>query len=967
MKKIWAPLILLFVFFGAVIFFAEPAHAQRRPRALAVEGVPAAVLSQLKARFPQAFESGATLADVDQMVRYLMSTKTFANVEVVERSSPDGTRLVLMASLIRRISDIEIQGQRQLSRADVMQILGIEKGRLFERKDLVAAADQLQEVYGKMGHLNAKIEIDFSLPNETDVRVSVRIDEGTPCIVTDMTFETSNKELSRRALRFANSVLNRPMSEENIMNFQKELNEYFSQNRFLTAKLSPPSIVYNADRTQARLTYLIESPYRYEFLFEGNTFFEPGSILRQIEPENLYGLTTSPAADMADRIRKLYQATGFPDIEVSYRERVFDQTHRYQINFSLQEGKRVRIRRLEVAGNISRPAGYYRDFIRDHSSDLIRRGYYNRVDLESAYGNLKVELQNQGFLRSRIQSVRTEYDKSRSQVSVFINLDEGPLTQVRQIKFEGVTHFSRLQLAQLMNLEPGSPLSLNELGSSLNRLKDFYRQNGFLEMRIENERSNEGLTALVQYNDSNTQADINVVVNEGPQVKVESIVIEGNTLTKSHVILRELAFSVGDVLTPEKIEDSVVRLQRMNLFSRVDIRSPDAGTKKSDRTLVVSVIDRDPGLFTSGIGITNERAVEQTGVTGRGYLGINYRNLGGKARSISGRVGVEYSTDPDISYLENEIVLGYLEPYMFGGRNRGRVSISRRQDYYGKERRVRNGTEDLVVVMQERNQVSFLLERDLTRNLKWIQTIYSFANQSKFERKEGDTLETQNIAKVGPLFEYDTRDSVFLPRRGFVANIGYEYSDPWIGSSKDSTQMIRFNKVSSGITTYWKILRNYGIILENTLRGGYVANLSTQANGGVPPTETFFLGGRTTLRGYAGGEVERTPNKYQLGVDEIRLFRLTGDSSFYLFKTDLRLPIWGELADFVLFYDGGAVYINQPGVQITDPYRDTAGAGLRFNTPVGPFKIEMGFKLDRKTFSGERESEKALHISFGNF
>jgi outer membrane protein insertion porin family len=99
---------------------------------------------------------------------------------------------------------------------------------------------------------------------------------------------------------------------------------------------------------------------------------------------------------------------------------------------------------------------------------------------------------------------------------------------------------------------------------------------------------------------------------------------------------------------------------------------------------------------------------------------------------------------------------------------------------------------------------------------------------------------------------------------------------------------------------------------------------------------------------------------------------VTGHSTFYLVKTELRFPIVGDLGG-VFFYDGGAVHISD--VTFSDPYRDSAGVGLRYETPVGPLSIEIAWKLDRKdrVFSNAagtkevKEDPFRLHISIGMF
>ncbi len=953
----------LILLISMTVAVAQPS----RSRFIRFEGVPPTTVVQIKKRFPSISENKVTLSEVDQIIRWMMSTKTFANVEVIERTTAGIRETVVLASLLRRITDIEVTGNKRFNEAEVAQALEVIKGQTFERKDLVASTDKLLDDYQNAAYYNARIEIDFTLPTPSDVSVHVSINEGTPCRVVEVNFETANKILAERAKKIAKSyLLNKICSEENRLGFQKTITEFFGENRYLTARLSSPATTFNSEKTQAKMTYLIENAYRYEFLFEGNDFFEEGTIIRQIGLDKLFGLTTSPAVDLADRIRRVYQANGFANVEVTHQERVFEELQRYQIKYQIKEGQRIRIRKIQVAGNISRPEKYYAQFITDNSSPLISRGYYSRKDFEVGYKNLITELQNHGFLKARIQSVRTENDKDGSGVTIFIGLEEGPMTHVRQIKFEGATAIPKNELLDVLTVKNNAPLSLKELESSIARLKSFYHSRGHLEMKLLNEGIFEGDDAIIDYNDTNTQASLTFQIQEGPRVKVASINVVGNTFTKDYVVLRELEFKAGETLTPEKLDESRFRLQKLGLFSSVKIESPEDGTNIADRNVQVQIQERDPGLVLTGIGVTNERQI-----TGRGYLGVTYRNLRGTGRAVSSRVSLQYSSDPKVSFLENKITFGYLEPYIFGGRNRGRLNLTREQVYFGEE------TDTKRAIIQESNDIDLLLERDLTRHLKLTYTAWGFSNIRQFYRGQmNKTIETQNIAKTGPLFEYDLRDNPFVTTRGSYTSLGLEYADPVLGSSNDVAkpfnsqrlrEIIQYSKVTAGTKHYLRILGSPRFIWASEFRGGYLANMSPHSGSGVPPAAQFFLGSRSTIRGFDTREVERIPNNTQLGVNNLGLFRMTNDSHFYLVKTELRFPLFGQV-DGALFYDGGAVLISQRGVEIDDPYRDSAGIALRYNTPVGAVNIELGFKLDRKKGGNAGpESAHALHFSLGTF
>jgi outer membrane protein assembly factor BamA len=142
------------------------------------------------------------------------------------------------------------------------------------------------------------------------------------------------------------------------------------------------------------------------------------------------------------------------------------------------------------------------------------------------------------------------------------------------------------------------------------------------------------------------------------------------------------------------------------------------------------------------------------------------------------------------------------------------------------------------------------------------------------------------------------------------------------------------------------------------LRGAHIQNLGTNPDAAIPSEKQFYLGGTSTLRGFDPGDI---PPEYDA---EGNLVKVLTDSHYYLFKTEVSFPIYGSLRG-VIFYDGGAIKIS--GHRFEDEYRDSAGAGIRYVTPVGPVSLEYGYKLDRKRKKPLDESEGRIHFSIGTF
>ena len=102
----------------------------------------------------------------------------------------------------------------------------------------------------------------------------------------------------------------------------------------------------------------------------------------------------------------------------------------------------------------------------------------------------------------------------------------------------------------------------------------------------------------------------------------------------------------------------------------------------------------------------------------------------------------------------------------------------------------------------------------------------------------------------------------------------------------------------------------------------------------MPFFKRYFLGGATNLRGW--GRFDVAP----LSGGGLPI----GGQSFTNFSTEVRVPIWGNLGG-VLFLDGGNVWTNPWDFNLNDMRYDV-GPGLRYNTPIGPFRADLGYQLN---------------------
>ena len=140
----------------------------------------------------------------------------------------------------------------------------------------------------------------------------------------------------------------------------------------------------------------------------------------------------------------------------------------------------------------------------------------------------------------------------------------------------------------------------------------------------------------------------------------------------------------------------------------------------------------------------------------------------------------------------------------------------------------------------------------------------------------------------------------------------------------------------------------------------------------LPIAERYFAGGATTLRGFALDEAS-PKRKILLPNGDVVDGEPIGGNVLTLLNLELRFPILGNLRG-VVFSDNGNVYRRLQVIELLN-WRYNMGFGFRYDTPLGPLRVDYGFKLDRRTVRSIecpdvltpcQESLGRFHVSLGH-
>ena len=218
------------------------------------------------------------------------------------------------------------------------------------------------------------------------------------------------------------------------------------------------------------------------------------------------------------------------------------------------------------------------------------------------------------------------------------------------------------------------------------------------------------------------------------------------------------------------------------------------------------------------------------------------------------------------------------------------------------------------------------------------------------------------LSSLTPNLFIDRRDDPLDPRDGWSTNLQLELAFPFLDAEANFLKLFWQQ-------THYRTLGRFGG-LAFSLRLGAIEGLDDTLepdplvppalpSARIPVSERFFAGGRTSHRAY---------ERDQLGVRDGTLVPLeggglveVGGNGLFVLNFDYRFPISGDFGG-TFFFDLGNVWADWRDFDV-DQLRPGAGLGLRYASPIGPIRFEMGWKLDRQGFE---ESGPVLFLSFGN-
>ena len=569
------------------------------------------------------------------------------------------------------------------------------------------------------------------------------------------------------------------------------------------------------------------------------------------------------------------------------------------VTLHITEGKKVRIQRIQFTGNRHFPDSVLQDEIQTKPYEIpilsggasLYRPEGLRVDIQL----LQNFYQNNGFVNIQLGEPTVELNRESSSVVTTIPIvSEGDQYKVGEVGLTGDDIFEESELRRRVRLRTGEIYSREDVRRDILALTNAYTDLGYAFADA---------TPTVALDDERRLVNVRYTVRPGQRVYIGRIEIRGNERTRDWVIRRELRVDEGELYSGRKLRRSRQRLTNLDYFEEVKIdtlRRPEQGLID----LEVDVAEKSTGQFSAGVGFSSvETVLFQASVT--------QRNLFGRGQSITaqGRLGG----------LSQDFSISFAEPWLFGRPINAGISLFRRSANFQTFDSRRTG-----VALTLGRVFGEFLSASATYRIEEL-------NISDLEPGAADLLEEQEgsslTSSITPRVVWDSRNSRFNPSQGSLNSLEVEVAG--LGGEN------RFYKVVGESTWYYPLL--YGLTGFVKGRFGIGAGYGGED---LPAAERFFLGGPTSVRGFGFRDIgPQDLDGNPLGGTSMVQFNLEIGRSF------------SRILRLVAFMDAGNVYSEEAQFDLGE-LRRSVGFGVRFITPVGPVRMDWGFKLDRRP--GER-------------
>ncbi|MBU2262109.1 MAG: outer membrane protein assembly factor BamA [Proteobacteria bacterium] len=653
---------------------------------------------------------------------------------------------------------------------------------------------------------------------------------------------------------------------------------------------------------------VVEKPMITEIRIRGNKAVKKDDIEGVMTVRSRQTVNPEKLKADTEKIKTLYDGKGFYNAEIGY-EIVRERERDVAILINIVEHEKLFIRNIAFEGNRAFTTKELKNMMTTNEWGIFHfftdSGVLKNEQLKQDVGKINAFYLNNGFINAQVGEPVITPD--REGITIKIPISEGKQFRVGKVQITGdeltasrVDLFAKLQIVK----------------------KDFYDREAimkdidYLTQACNDEGyANADIIPRTEPREETQTVDVTYEIAKAKLVYFNRINITGNTKTRDKVIRRQLSVVEGSLYNRTKLKDSYMALNRLRYFEEIDFQAE----KGPDETLTdvnIRVKEKPTGIFSIGAGYS---ALDHAVFSAQ----VSQQNLFGRGQILSLKASLgSRTTLYDLSFIE---------PWLFDMPLWSKFdlwNLYREYDSYNLDSKGLNATFGYPLWPYVTGYVGYRLSLD---NVKDIQDTASYY----VKKQAGETTSSGVTVSL----TRDSTDDAIFPSTGSRNSASVEYTGgPLLGD----VSYTRFGASSS----WFFPLPLDGVFGVRGRMGAIKGNEGKE----VPVYERYYLGGINSIRGLR-----------EVGPKDPLTGDVIGGETMMSFNAEYTFPLIKNAGmRGLFFFDTGNSW--NKGYHLGD-MRRTAGAGIRWYSPIGPLRLEWGYVLDRK----DGESPSRWEFTIGMF
>jgi outer membrane protein insertion porin family len=742
-------------------------------------------------------------------------------------------------------------------------------------------------------------------------------------------------------IRVSSIHAGKPYSLRRIQNATQYLESQLISHDYLGSRVQMAGAEYDPATHRADLQFEVTPGALAHVKVEGAHLW--GRTQRKLLPiYQIAGLDPELIQESRENLISHFQSKGYFDVAV--QSDVQSALNGQTILFRIVKGARHRVREVEIVGNQELSDDQLQGRVKVQKGRFFSHGAFSERLVKTSTDNLKRVYQAAGF--SSV-TVTPEVKRAGGNISVAFRVKEGPRDIVESLHVVGNTTVPVSALApQGLKITEGQPYSTKKVDEDRNQIGAQYLRLGYLNANLR-------ATARPIGKDPH-RLDVTYTISEGPKVILGSVATLGAKVTRQSLIGKTVRLKPETPLREDDMLAGEGRLYSLGIFDWAEIDPRRQITTQTEEDVLVKLHEGRQNDIKYGFGF---EVLNRGGSIPSGTIALPGLPPVGLPTSFKTSQKTFWGPRATFQYTRNNF-RGLGETLTFAAL--GARLVQRGSASYANPHFVGTNWGSNLTLSGERNSENpiftsrtgdfgFQLERLLNEAATRTLTLrYDYRQTALTKLLIPDLVSPQDqhvrLSTLSSTYVRDTRDHPLDAHKGLYQTLELGINPTALGSS------VNFARLRAQQAYYKEIGK--GIVWANSLRIGVEQEF---AGSRVPVSELFFSGGGSTLRGFSlnGAGPQRSVQVCSNPSDPstCAFIRVpTGGRELFILNSEVRIPLPIKKGlGLVAFYDGGNVFEHVGFRDFASNYTNSVGVGLRYATPIGPVRVDLGHNFNALT------------------